>query len=125
MHSITVRLRDSVSALTGSTLLTSIGVSAKSVNPNKIYFGSVLSNSLVDSLGSVTINLPSTFHSGNSSRTYVIASQLDSGPLSRARFSFSYDVAPNCQTATIYFRDVEEFLADHTPIYVSFVVAQD
>lgn len=91
----------------------------------EIFFGSTTSTSLASYLGSVTINLPSSMHSGTAAKTYIVASQLDNGATSRAKLSFSYSVAANCQTATIYFRDTTETLANSTSISVSYIVTQD
>lgn len=98
---------------------------ASFAHPQEIYFGAGTSTNISSYLGSLTINLPATMHSGTAAKTYIVASQLDSGTTSRARLSFSYSVASNCQTATIYFRDVTETLANSSSISVSFIVTQD
>lgn len=94
-------------------------------NPVETSFGTATSTNLASYLGSATINLPSSMHSGTAAKTYIIASQLDSGATSRAKLSFSYSVAANCQTATIYFRDTTGTLANSTSISVSYIVTQD
>ena len=94
-------------------------------NPTELYFGTATSTNLSSYLGSATINLPSSMHSGTSAKTYITATQLDGGATSRAKLSFSYSVAANCQTATIYFRDVSGTLANSTSISVSYIVIQD
>jgi len=91
----------------------------------EIDFGAATSTNITNYSGSVTINLPSTMHSGTAANTYIVASQLDGGSTSRAKLSFSYSVAANCQTAVIYFRDTTESLANSTSISVSYIVAQD
>lgn len=111
MHSASV----SVSLLSGATF----------ANPQELYFGAGTSTNISSYSGSLSINLPATMHSGTAAKTYIVASQLDSGTTSRARLSFSYSVASNCETATIYFRDVTETLANSSSISVSFIVTQD
>ena len=94
-------------------------------NPVETSFGTATSTNLATYLGSATINLPTSMHSGTSAKTYMIVSQLDSGATSRAKLSFSYSVAANCQTAIIYFRDTTGTLANSTSISVSYIVTQD
>ena len=94
-------------------------------NPVETSFGTATSTNISNYLGSITINLPSSMHSGVAAKTYVVASQLDTNSTTRAKLSFSYLVASNCQTAIIYFRDTTETLANGSSISVSYIVTQD
>jgi hypothetical protein len=96
-----------------------------SLSPRELHFGSVASTNITSYLGSATINLPSSMHSGAAAKTYITIGQLDSAESSRAKLSYSYSVAANCQTATIYFRDVTSSITNGSSISLSFIVVQD
>lgn len=93
--------------------------------PAQFHYGTATSTNITDYLGSATISLPSGMHSGTAAKTYITVTQLDGGSTSRGRLSFSYSVAANCQSATIYFRDVSGTLANSTSISVSYIIIQD
>lgn len=102
----------------------SLAKDATFLHPRELYFGSATSANISSAVGSVSINLPSSMHSGVAGKTYIMVNQVDNENL-RARFSFSYSVASNCQTATIYFRDVTGSVANNASVSVSYIVLQD
>jgi hypothetical protein len=94
-------------------------------SPREMFIGSATTTSISNYSGSISINLPSSMYNGNSAKTYIYASQIDTSSSSRAKLSFSYSVASNCQSATIYFRDVTSSITNASSISVSFIVVQD
>jgi hypothetical protein len=95
-------------------------------SPNNLsFFGSATSTNISSYAGSATISLPASMHTGTAAKTYVSVNQIDSGTSTRAKLSFSYSVASNCQTATIYFRDVTSSITNGSSISLSFIVVQD
>jgi hypothetical protein len=94
-------------------------------SPRELYFGSATSTNISSYLGSATVNLPSTMHTGTAAKTYITITQKESAESSRAKLSFSYSVANDCQTATIYFRDVTSSITNGSSISFSFIVVQD
>lgn len=95
-------------------------------SPNNLsFFGSATSTNMSAGVGNVIINLPPSMHSGVAGNTHIYPAQIDTGANTRAKLSFSYFVTSNCQTATIYFRDVTGTIASGTSISLSFIVIQD
>lgn len=107
-----------------ASVTVSLAKDATFLHPRELYFGTATSTNISSGVGSTTISLPSSMHSGTAAKTYIMANQLDNQNL-RARFAFSYSVASNCQTATIYFRDVTGSVANGASISVSYIVLQD
>lgn len=102
-----------------------LGADATFARPQEIYAGSFSSNNISSGLGSAVINLPATMHSGSSANTHIVVTQIDNSSTTRAKFSCSYSVAGNCQTATIYFRDVTGTLANGVSVAFSYIVVQN
>jgi len=110
------------------TASVTVNLSNKIVSSPKteIYFyGSATSTNISSSTGTISVALPTTMHSGSSAKTFMTISQLDTSTSTRAKLSFSYSIPANCQTATIYFRDLTGTIANGTSISVSFIVVQD
>lgn len=101
------------------------GETAKVLYSSIVSAGSVSSSNISSFLGTAGITLPSTMHAGNPSKTYITVTQLDNSESTRGKLSFSYSVAGNCQTATIYFRDVTSTITNGTALSMAYIVVQD
>lgn len=98
---------------------------ARFANPQEFYFGKASCTNLTNYLGSKQISLPSSMHSGDDEKTYILVTQKDTSEQTRGKFSYNYSVAADCTTATIYVRDVTETVSNGTSTDFSFLVIQD